>query len=113
MKQVIYTNESGNVKATVRNAIKAQVIKQLPIELEDSVIELIPNARGGFSVEMAENSVNGDIIYAEIEVKINTLSPDTEKTKSKTKKKASVGEAKDIFEYRAQMEREKKERESK
>jgi hypothetical protein len=113
MKQVIYTNESGNVKATVRNALKSQVLVRLEGDLENSVMDLIPNARGGFSIPLAENSVNGDIIYAEIEVKINTLSPDTEKTKSKTKKKASVGEAKDIFEYRAQMEREKKERESK
>ena len=105
MKQVIYTNESGNVKATVRNAIKAQVIKQLPIELEDSVIELIPNARGGFSVEMAENSVNGDIIYAEIEIKINTLHPDTAKKGAKKKAKSPSAEAKDIFEYKAQMKK--------
>lgn len=108
MKQVIYTNEKGNVKASVRNAIREQVIKQLPIELEDSVIELIPNARGGFSIEMAENSVNGDIIYAEIEIKVNTLHPDVEKrtSKKKTTKKAD-SPAKDIFEYKAQMKAKK------
>lgn len=100
MKTVTYYNEKGNVKATVRNALKKQVLNRMEIDLEDSVMEVIPNAQGGFSIPLAQD-VNGEIVYAQVEVKVNTTSPDTAK-KGKTKKSTN-SEPKDIFEYKEQM----------
>lgn len=96
LKSVIYTNEKGNVKATVRNAIKEQVLSYLQNELEVGVLDIIMNERGGISIPIAVNSVNEDIVYAEIEIKVNTIHPDIEKKRAKKKVKNQTESGKSI-----------------
>ena len=85
LKVVSYYNENGNVKAGVRNGFKAQGVQMLLGELEAIDFMAIPNARGGISIPVATDSDTGDTIYMEIEVKVNTLDPDTAKKKAKKK----------------------------
>lgn len=95
LKTVIYYNENGNAKAGVRKAIKEQGIEMLVGELENIDLDVIQNARGGISIPVATDEKTNDIVYIEIDLKVNVLHPDTEKKKAKGKSKKSGTTVKD------------------
>jgi len=85
MVKINFLNEKGNVSAKVRTDVKAQAVKSLKVKLGEEVLD---NEVGGLSVQIAEDTVTGNPVYANYEVVISNNLP--KKSEKDGKKKVAV-----------------------
>lgn len=70
-----FTNEKGNVKVGTREALRKSVLGHFTEACSKWDNIMVKNVNGGFSVPLCRDSRSGEIVWAHIELTINTKSP--------------------------------------
>lgn len=99
MTTIQFTNEKGNVSATVRNYIKDSTIAKITEAFESAGLEAVINADKGLSIAVAKDAADGETVFVHIDFTVSKRDPavKTAKSKVKAKTKAPDVELPDLF----------------
>ena len=70
-----FTNEKGNVKVGTREALRKSVLGHFTEACSKWDSIMMKNVNGGISIPLCRDSRSGDIVWAHVELTINTKSP--------------------------------------
>lgn len=87
MTNIQFTNEKGNVSAKARKHIKDSVIARITSAFEAAGLEASVNADGGLSIAVAADAVDGQPIFAHLDLVVSKRDPAVKTAKSKKKTK--------------------------
>lgn len=96
LPQIEFTNQNGNARASVRNALTNETIELLRATLNQQL--LATNVNGGFSVAQGVDTTTGKTVWTHITIKTNTKDPSIDDYTGKPSRKTTTPIIPNIFE---------------